>query len=119
MVGREHAQIELDTVTVTIANGQSLSGSADLIGMKVIGIAMPSAFTGSSLTFQGSVDGTTFGDVYYEDSELSISCGASRMIGIDPIKLLPWRWVKVRSGTSGSPTNEAAERTITLVVRAI
>lgn len=105
-------------ITVTIANGASLSGAAGLgRGVSLVGIVMPAAWTAAALTFQGSADSTNFFDLYDAGTELNIGAGASRYIQVDPAKTDSLMALKVRSGTSGTPVNQGADRTITLVVR--
>ena len=54
------AQIGLETISVTIANGTSLSAAVNLGSGKLRGIALPAAWTAAVLSFQVSLDGTTF-----------------------------------------------------------
>jgi len=109
-----------ETVEVTIASGASLSDAADLTGGALVGIIMPAAWTAASLTFQGSVDDSTYNNVYNDSgSEYTVAADASRLIVLDPADFVSARHLKVRAGTSGTPVNQGAARTITLVVRPI
>lgn len=111
-------------INVTISSGQSLSGALDIggINVEIIGIVMPVAWTAANLTFQVSADGTTFQNLYDDGgNELMVAAGAGRTIGLhsDVSRALGrFRYLKVRSGTSGTPVNQAADRTITLYARA-
>lgn len=108
------------TETATIASGASLSGSIDLTGRILVAVQMPSAWTAASITFQASNDGTTFDNVYdTAGTELAATVAASRYVVFDPADLASVRWIKLRSGTSGTPVNQAAERTLTLVARPV
>jgi hypothetical protein len=109
------------TITVTIALGASLSPAADLSEQALLGIVMPAAWTAGDLTFQGSIDGVTYGNMYFAhtDSECVVQAAAARFIQLDPADFSALRYIKVRSGTSGTPVNQAAARTITLIVRPI
>lgn len=104
--------------TATIANGQSLSGAVDLGTMRLFAIVMPATMTGTSLTFQASHDGSTYNNVYDDGgNELTYTTAASRYIVVSsPAKWIGIRYLKVRSGTSGSATAEGGARSITLVV---
>lgn len=122
------------TINATIANGASLSdavkigdsevndGSRAPADFRLFGIVMPSAWTAASLTFQVSADGTTYQDLYFNGSavEIAIAGGAvaSGSLTIDPAIFSCWPYVKVRSGKSGTPVNQAAARTVQLVLRA-
>jgi len=106
--------------TVTIANGASLSGVVDLAQQNTIGLSIPSAWTAASITFAVSVDNVTFNPLYYQGVEFTLSeAGASRQITIDPTALLPWRYVKVRSGTNSTPVNQGQSAIITLLTKSI
>jgi len=105
------------TTTTTIANGASLSGIVDLGSNDLVGIIMPSAWTAASLTFQFSIDGTNFYDAYSATAELSsTAAAASRMISINAANYDMGRYIKIRSGTSATPVNQAADRILTLII---
>lgn len=105
---------------VTIANGASLSGSVYVNERTVVGLEMPAAWTAASITFQASQDDTTYNDVYDNDgTELTVTAAASRYIILSPAKFVGAKYLKVRSGTSGSAVNQGAARVINVVCRAI
>lgn len=105
--------------TAVVASGASLSGAVTLGGYRLAGVVMPADWTAANLTFQGSHDGTTYWNVYDDaGSEVSVTAAEDRDIGIRAnvaLALAPWRFLKVRSGTSGTPVNQAADRTLTLI----
>lgn len=108
------------TTTVTIANGQSLSGAVNLSGFTLIGIDLPSAWTTANLTLQASIDNSTWDNVFDSTgTEVTISAAASRFVLLNPADFVAIRYLRLRSGTSGTPVNQGGARTITLVVRAI
>lgn len=106
-----------NVLTVTIANGQSLSSAAEIGIGTLVGIQLPT-FTSASLSFQGSADGVTYVEVV-DASAQAVAYGASTgAIYIKaPADLAGVPYLKVRSGTSGSPVAQGAARTITLVVK--
>lgn len=110
-----------ETTTAVIANGASLSGEIDLQGFSLQAIVMPSAWTAANLTFQASdTSGGTFNNVHDDaGAEVTVTAAASRCIGLDAVarELDGLRYVKVRSGTSGTPVNQGAERTLTLLLK--
>jgi hypothetical protein len=107
------------TETATIANGASLSGAVDLTAGVLVGIQMPT-WTAAVLTFQGSADDTTYTNVYTDGgSEFTVQTASDRFVQVDPVDFVGIRYLKVRSGTSGSAVNQGAERVLTLVVRPI
>jgi hypothetical protein len=108
------------TTTATIANGASLSGAVNLSGFTLIGIDMPASWTAANLTLQASVDNSTWDNVFDQTgTEVTITAAASRFILLNPADFVSVRYLRVRSGTSGTPVNQGGARTITLIVRAI
>lgn len=102
-----------DQGIVRIASGESLSTALDIDGALAIAIHMPAAWTTASLTFQASFDGTTYNNVYDDaGNEVTVTAAASRAITILSNYLTPFRFIKIRSGTSGSAVNQAAARAI-------
>lgn len=104
--------------TVAIASGASLSAAVDIKGLSVAAALIPAAWTAANLTFQASMDGTTYGDVYKLDgTEYTATVGSAA----DFILFMPsdfWfaEFIKIRSGTTGTPVNQAAARAITLIL---
>lgn len=119
--GNEQTTRGFAVKTVTIANGASLSGEVDLEGFALVGIIMPAAWTAAVLTFAAaSGSGGTFNPVYDDAGvEVSAQAAAARSIGVDSaaVALASFRFLKVRSGTSGAAVNQDADRTITLVLK--
>lgn len=104
--------------TSTIANGASQSNVVDLEGGALVGINMPAAWTAANLTFLSSEykDGT-FDPVYdTAGTEVTVTAAASRNINISPDGFRGMRYMKIRSGTSGTPVNQGAERIIVVLI---
>lgn len=116
-------------IDVTILNGQSgQQGYVDLHRAceTVVGIAMPSAWTAASITLMtvppltADPSAATWVDVYERDgTEYEITCDAGQHVIIPPADLAGIRFLKIRSGTSGTPVAQAATRTITLITRPV
>ena len=107
------------TINVTIADTQSLSGASPALdGLTVVGVMVPAAnWNAAALTFQGSADGAAYCDVYYGAAELATaSLAAGDGEALNPNALAPFRYVKVRSGTSGAAVAQAGGDTITLIL---
>jgi hypothetical protein len=103
----------------TIANGTSLSPAVGIQDKRIAAIITPAAWTAANLTFQGSHDGTLFNDIFDEaGAELSVTATAAKYIGIDAsaMELSGMAFIKVRSGTTGTPVNQGAARDIILVL---
>ena len=107
-----------------IANGQSLSAEIDLGGCELLGIHVPAGFDGTALTFQAAEKtGGTFLNVFTSGgTELSLTVAASRYVvpaTDDALASLRGmgRYIKVRSGSSGTPTNQTDDSTLRLIVK--
>jgi hypothetical protein len=109
----------IKALSATIANGASLSDAVDLLKHEVVGLVMPSAWTAASVTFQGSQDGSTYNDLYDSGgTEKSYTVAASRHVLLSaPEDFRGVRYLKVRSGTAGTPVNQGAERIIKVLIK--
>lgn len=110
------------TKTVTILTGATgLSNVIDLDGYTIFALEMPATWIAANITMQACSTATgTFLDVYDDaGNEVTIVAAASRFITVNTnmLNLAPLRFVKFRSGTSASPVNQTATRTITLQVK--
>lgn len=103
--------------TTTIANGTSLSGAIDLGAATLFGVQIPSSWTAASLTFQASTDGVTYSNLYDSvGTEIVASVAASQFVVMSiPAQWIGIRFLKIRSGTSGAPVNQGADRTLQIV----
>lgn len=111
-----------------IESGSAVSAAVDMDGKLLVGIEMPSSWTTADLTFQAArIDRSANGDfgtylnVYEVDTantagvEVTVDAAASRYLGIDnPAPFAGIQSLKVRSGTSGTPVNQGADRTLRL-----
>ncbi len=101
--------------TATIANNESLSDAVVVGGRHLVLLQVP-AITSATLSFEVQVEqGGDFQDLYTDDgTEYTVG---SAFTGARTF-LLPWLAgvyaFKVRSGTSGSPVNQGAERVFTV-----
>ncbi len=113
-----------NTSSVTIANGQSLSGaSAQLAGTDVVGLVADAAWDTNAVTFQASYDGTNFFDLFSLDVppvELTLAgVVAQKWYPLDPSTFFGVSYIKVRSGTAGAAVAQNGATVITLVLRPI
>lgn len=103
----------------TIANGAALSSVVDVTSLQLHGIIVPSSWTAANLTFQGSPDNVTFSDVYDDggtELKATVIAGAYVALRNDfQLALSAIRYLKIRSGTTGTPVNQGAARTLTLI----
>lgn len=103
--------------TATIANNAALSGTIDIGTNSLFAIVMPASWTAANLTFQVSADGANFFDLYDDaGTEVTFTAAASRVIqNSNPGRWLGFRYLKVRSGTSGTPVNQGGARSLTII----
>ena len=105
------------SIDVTIASGQTKSAGVDLgKGNRLMGLQLPSAMTGASMSFEASLDGTAYVPVYDigGGSVHSITIGTSRYIPLDPRVFASVQYVRLVSASS-----EAADRSMKIAVRGV
>jgi len=109
------------SAVATIAAGESLSDAVECNGEDIVRISMPAAWTDAELTFQVSDDdGATFRDLYMEWG-IELGCWVTAGSSIETSVFLCLHnidQIKVRSGTSGAPVAQAAERLVILEIGA-
>lgn len=106
--------------STTILNSASLSSAIGIGDLTLLCLQMPSAWTAANLTFQASLDGATYANVYGDDgTEYTVTADASRVIYLDPSKFAGMTHVKIRSGTSGAPVSQGGNREILLSLGAV
>ena len=110
-------------VLIPAARVNGLSDPIDLRGFAIKGIIMPPAWTAANITFQANnqeVDNGNYQNVVDSAGvEFTITAAAARYItflAADHERAVALRFVKVRSGTSGTPVQQGADRYIILVV---
>lgn len=107
---------DIATVTTTIAAASSLSPAIDLTTKRLAGIIIPASWTTANLTLQASADGTNWFNVYDAlGTEYTITAAASLAIIVPLTDMIGFRYLKIRSGTSGTPVNQTDARTLTLI----
>ena len=88
------------TATITIPEGK-----------RVVGLIMPSTFTGTTLTFKaGYSTSATPQPVYNEGSAYSVACATDRFIAVNPNVFLGAFTLQIISGST-----EGSERTIQVI----
>ncbi len=109
---------DIQQFTATIASGQALSTIIRTDSNHVLSLSMPAAWSTAALTVQASQDGTTWRNVFDEfGAELTIQAAADREIFLPPVRLAAYGFIRLRSGTAGTPVNQAAARDIIITTR--
>lgn len=106
------------TATATILSGASVSNVFRLAGTFLAGVLMPAAWTTAALTIEVSADGTTWTGLAYDQGGTQCNSIASPVAGsayaLNLAGLRPWPYARIRSGTTATPVNQAADRAITV-----
>lgn len=115
----------IPTVTTTIANGASLSGSVDTGGRQLVAIETPSTMDGAKFFFEASGDGLTWLPVYDDAStparvEVGYAASEARHteLGNNADFFRGARYLRLQSMTgAGAAQTQSAQRAIGLVFR--
>lgn len=111
-------QRDFRATSAVIANGASLSAAIDVGDAMPVAVLMPAAWTAADLTFQASIDGTNWFELIDAFGTPATAKAAASQIVVLPASETYWlRYLKIRSGTSGVPVNQGAERTLTVISR--
>lgn len=111
-------------IPVTIANGAALSGDENLGPHALVGVIMPAAWTAADITIQalaleaGVPAVQTWAEVIDTAGNNVTLTGpaAGEYVAIASTALVGLGRVRIRSGTSGAPVNQGAQRDFFLVV---
>lgn len=105
-----------------ILNGQSLTGEIDLRGYRLTGVIFPAAWTAADLSMQmASAPGGTYGEVFLDvgngtGAAIAIDAAASQVTLLNASVFIGDCVIKLRSGPSGVPVNQGADRDIILLL---
>ena len=100
-------------IDISADNSNSLGVATD--GMLLCGIQFPAAMTGSSVTFDFSMDNSTFVDVKETDgTDVTYTISVGDMVRVDPSG---WAFASNGYLRVTSNGNEAADRSLTLHFR--
>ncbi len=98
----------------TVATGAPSSASATLLAVQ-----LPAAWTAAVLTLQASRDGVVWADVYDRfGAEVTLQAAADRRVVVEPSLIAGVEFLRIRSGTTAAPVNQAAARDVVLLFRA-
>ena len=116
--------VSREAIPVTIASGQAFSTEFPVGGRHIVGIQMPAGWDAAGITFQALVRTTaapeviTWGSVQDEAGVESVIVTpiADEYVAITSTKLVGLGRARLRSGTSGTPVNQTATRTVIVIV---
>lgn len=116
MSGYPTSQSPIIPKRVTVPNGSSLTAAIPLGAGKPAGIMTPASLdSATSLTFQLSYDnGQTYKNMYSQGSEYAVTVGVDQCVPLTYSDFWGATHMKLRLGTSGSPTSATADRDFVL-----
>ena len=107
--------IKSKTALIDISADNNNSLGVQTEGMLLCGIQFPAAMTGSNITFDFSMDNTTFVDVKETDgTDVSYTVSVGDVVRVDPSG---WAFASNGYIRVTSDGNEAADRSLTLHFR--
>ena len=114
---RAAGDLAVVAIPATITSGTALSPAIDLQIYRLFAISMPASWTAAPITFQASIDGVNYFNVYDDTgTEVSITVAASQYVVLTtPAKMLGARWLKVRSGPNSVPVNQGSTVVVNVV----
>lgn len=116
-VAVEAVSYPLSEVTATIPSAGSLTPAIDLGDLRLARIIVPDTWTPAAITFQASINGTTWRDVYDSygaEVSLTVVPGGDHVIPLSDFSSLDL--IKLRSGTSAAPVAQTDAAELILVV---
>jgi len=115
----------LQSLTLTIPRGQSLSNGVNCGKGNVVLIEYPDHWDDANASFQISSDGNTWRDYFYINSGQAMPMGLREVVlpvgsNMATICQFDWAanllWLKIRSGSAQRPIVQSADRTFTLTI---
>lgn len=97
------------SVLVTVPSGVTISASASLNNSIPVAVIVPTSTACSGLTFNGSIDGTNFYDVYKTDGTIaSAAITSGTMVGLSTISpfLNGIQYFKIKVDASGAAASQ-------------
>jgi hypothetical protein len=109
------------SAAVTVSNGTALSNAANLVNKEFpVGLYLSGTWTAAGLSFAVSDDNVTFAALRDRNgAEITIAEPSGgfggQYVALDPSWFAGALYLKVRSGTVGTPVNQGADRILTIV----
>ena len=101
----DYIGIAIDTVEVTIANTETISGAGFFAGLGLVGIIFPAGMDGTTIGFEVSDDNDTFSILEDNASApITVSVNSSGQAQpLTPADFVAWKFVKVTSDSAETP----------------
>lgn len=100
------------TATIDVSADDDLSDAVQIDGKRVVGIYKPTT-TSTAITFEASLDNSTFYTVMNGNSAYSITVATGAgFVNVDPSYFDGAKWIKIATGS-----NEGADRSIPIALQ--
>jgi hypothetical protein len=116
----------IEVVTLTIANGASLSDVCNTQGKTLVGIRTPAVWTAAGISFEVNEDAGATSYPLLDPAGIEVTIpsanvptSAARYFALDYSRFLGCKGVYVRSGTSAAAVNQGGARSLVLYLRSI
>ncbi len=110
-----------ESIVVTIPSGASVSNVINLTGTAILGFFSPTSWTTAQLNLEVSQDNISWAAIVYDSSNTQTGSWPSILVNgayaVDTISMLPWKYIRFRSGTFSIPVNQTANRVFTVIAR--
>lgn len=96
-------------LSMTVDDGETVSESVFLDGLRAFGFVVPGTVAGSNVTFEGSNDNSTWYELYSKaNAELSYAVTAGKFIGFgdDLPYFAAWNYIRATSDSAASGADE-------------
>ena len=114
----KESNIGVVTATIDITSDDEVTPAISLLGLTPVAIIMPAGWDAAALTFQAADTDGNFLDMYDDDGvEVSVDADADRHIRLVPSEWVNIKQLIIRSGTTGTPVSQSADRTFTILTR--
>jgi hypothetical protein len=104
---------------ITILAGKSMSASLKITGtsQQIIAVVLPPAWDPAPITFQWSIDGTNWYDVFdRQGHEQNFTWTASALVPIQsPYGFYAYPYLQIRSGGRAQPVMQSVSRSFTVL----
>lgn len=108
-------------VAFSIPSGGTVSPAFSLAGTSLVGFFAPPAWTAAALQIQASIDGVNNWGPITDQYGVAVSSWSALTAlypySVDPVAMLPWSYIRLLSGTVGSPVAQGADRVFTMITR--
>lgn len=107
--------------TLTIPSGGSVSPAIDLTSTCILGFIAPAAWDAAAITLEVSSNGSSWATALVDSTGAPSGTWAAGTAGaaysVDLWALLPFKFVRIRSGSTAVPVNQTAARAFTVLTR--